>query len=86
MKRMGIFKRSPAQRIKQPTEKSRRVVITCHDCGKAGIIDLYRDGDHALPPGWAMAWVRLKPLYTCPACGEKRRRWVWDNIIRREPK
>ena len=80
---MGIFKKSPVQRIQQPADKARRVVITCHDCGASGIIDLYRDGDHVLPPGWAKAWVRRRTLYTCPACGDKRRRWVRENIIRR---
>ena len=83
-KRRLQARRSPGQRIKLTDGSTRRRAIKCHDCGKPGHIELYSNGDHTLPPGWAMAWIWFKPLFTCPTCGEKRRQWVRDNIIRRE--
>ena len=70
------------QRIPLLTPKSRPITIRCHDCGKEAPALLHPDGE-ALPPGWVGARVRFKQLYTCPICGEKRRKWVQDNIIRR---
>jgi hypothetical protein len=64
--------------FQREAEKSKPMgnLITCHDCGGFGYVAL-SGGDVILPPGWRMAWVRLRPLYICGECAKKRRE-VWN--------
>ena len=80
------MKKAPLQRIPSYTPpEAKPVSIRCYDCGQRAQALLYPDRE-ALPAGWTPARVWLRTLYTCPACGEKRRRWVLENVIRRESK
>ena len=64
---MGFFKHKPQRQ--KPIGGG---LIECYDCHELGHIAVYTDG-YALPQGWVMAWVGVKPIFTCPRCGAKRR-------------
>lgn len=53
-----------------------RIEIKCHDCGQQGIITTYKSMDiYDMPMGWIQVPVRLKHLYLCQDCKDKRRQF-----------
>lgn len=61
---MGIFEKSPIQRIPQyPKRKPLGGEIRCHYCEKIGMIEVHFRG-YRISPGWQIAGN----TYVCPEC------------------
>ena len=79
---MGIFNRSPVQRIPMLTPKAHAITICCKNCGRQAPALLYPDGEE-LPPGWVGAWVWFRKVYRCPTCNANMMAFVEKNILGR---
>lgn len=66
-----LFPKSYTQQEYPPVS---RMSIKCRDCGKQGIATHYKSmGIYEIPAGWIQVPVRLKHLYLCEACKDKRK-------------
>lgn len=53
-----------------------RIEIKCHDCNEPSIATVKKSvGGYYLPTDWIHVQIKLKDLYLCPDCKEKRKQF-----------